>query len=52
MEGQIRGYEFKMWGDHKALVPASELVEEGENVVRGNINMVESEEGAGKAGCV
>lgn len=44
VEGQIRGYEIKMWGDYKALVPASELEEEGENVLRGKVYMIESEE--------
>ena len=44
VEGQVRGYELKMWGDYKALVPASELEKEGGNVVRGKVYMVESEE--------
>ena len=33
-----------MWGAYKALVPASELAEEGGNLVRGKVYMVESEE--------
>lgn len=43
VEGQIRGYEIKMWGDYN-LVPASEFEEEGEKEVRGKVYMVESEE--------
>ena len=44
VDAAIKGYEIKMWGQYKALVPTEESDEEGGNVVHGLMYMVESEE--------